>query len=355
MKKKFTCTPQPRHGPQHDVPAASRTCECQKLSILGHYIDGYKPTYWTTRSTMDTTTTHLSLTRLLTKLDHTLLQPSTSTSSRLRHSQYERNRVNANLEHARTLLLTLEKQSSTIRVQSQRQSVQADLQRKREVVRRLQGRLLELQQLDEGEEGDGDSDDSEEEEGEGEGERETATYGPAHGDTESGLEAGGEAHSALLAPTQQTLNELRSRRPLQASDNRSAASTSARESLFAGRPTTSSSLPADSTAQTETLLSHNRLESSALSDSLIGLAQQLKSSALQFQGSLAEEREVLKRAEGGLDSSAQGMEAAERRMGMLRRMSEGQGWWGRVKLYAFIAGLWVAAFLLVFVGPKLRF
>jgi len=42
-------------------------------------------------------------------------------------------------------------------------------------------------------------------------------------------------------------------------------------------------------------------------------------------------------------------------MGMLRKMSEGQGWWGRIKLYAFIFGLWVVCFLVVFVGPKLRF
>ena len=70
--------------------------------------------------------------------------------------------------------------------------------------------------------------------------------------------------------------------------------------------------------------------------------------------SLEAEKDVLKRAEGGLDKSSQGMEAAERRMSMLRRMSEGQGWWGRIKLYAFIFGLWVACFLVVFVGPKIR-
>ena len=50
-----------------------------------------------------------------------------------------------------------------------------------------------------------------------------------------------------------------------------------------------------------------------------------------------------------------GMEAAGNRMGALRRMTEGKGWWGRIRLYAIIAALWVAAFLLVFVGPKLRF
>jgi hypothetical protein len=49
------------------------------------------------------------------------------------------------------------------------------------------------------------------------------------------------------------------------------------------------------------------------------------------------------------------MEAAGKRMGMLRRMTEGKGWFGRMMLYAWIAGLWVVAILLVFVGPKFRF
>jgi hypothetical protein len=42
-------------------------------------------------------------------------------------------------------------------------------------------------------------------------------------------------------------------------------------------------------------------------------------------------------------------------MGTLRRMTEGKGWWDRIKLYGMIAGLWLIAFLIVFVGPKIRF
>jgi len=61
------------------------------------------------------------------------------------------------------------------------------------------------------------------------------------------------------------------------------------------------------------------------------------------------------RAVRGLDKNTTGMEAAGKRMGLLKRMSEGKGWWGRMMLYAWIAGLWVVAILLVFVGPKLRF
>jgi hypothetical protein len=85
------------------------------------------------------------------------------------------------------------------------------------------------------------------------------------------------------------------------------------------------------------------------------MASALKQSSQSFSSSLEAEKSVLDRAGEGLDKSAVGMEAAGKKMGVLRRMSEGQGWWGRIMLYAWIAGLWVVAFLLVFVGPKLRF
>ena len=42
-------------------------------------------------------------------------------------------------------------------------------------------------------------------------------------------------------------------------------------------------------------------------------------------------------------------------MGLLTRMSEGEGWLGRMMLYAWIGGLWIVAIALVFVGPKFRF
>jgi len=84
------------------------------------------------------------------------------------------------------------------------------------------------------------------------------------------------------------------------------------------------------------------------------MAQQLKSQSLQFGQTLEGDRGVVERAVEGLDSNAAGMEAASQRMGVLRRMTEGRGWWGRIKLYAVIFGMWVVAFLIVFVGPKIR-
>lgn len=293
-----------------------------------------------------------TLTRLLTRLDHSLLSPTSDTS--LRTSQYERNRVSGNLEHARTLLLTLEKQAATVRVQSQRQATQADLQRKRELLKKLNGRLQELNKLDE----DDENDDSED--GEDDGEDLLKEYAPARQhDVEAGLDTGEPQGSRV---NEAEANILRSRRP-QADDTRDAATTTARETtststntaretLFANR---SPQPPQTSSTQHEATMSHNRTEQEALSTGLIGLARALKESSIQFSAGLEAEKDILKRAEGGLDKSALGMEAAERKMGLLRRMSEGQGWWGRIKLYGFIFALWVVCFMLVFVGPKLRF
>ncbi|KAK5692713.1 hypothetical protein LTR17_025344 [Elasticomyces elasticus] len=292
------------------------------------------------------TASQTTLTRLLSKLDHSLLDP-TSTDPRLRHSQFERNRVGANIEYARTLLLTLEKHSATVPAHSQRQQLQADLKRKRDLVKQLQARLQELNQLDEAEDDD-ESDDDEAEDGEeGSGLQE---YAPARKDVHAGLDTGDPQGPRIDAPQAQ---QIRNRRPLNASDNLTAASSTAREQLFTGR--TKEAEPTSDLNRTEALMSHNRTEQETLTTGLIGLARALKESSLQFSSSLEAEKDVLKRAEGGLDKSAQGMEAAEKKMGMLRRMSEGQGWWGRIKLYAFIFGLWVACFLLVFIGPKLRF
>ncbi|KXT12137.1 hypothetical protein AC579_10390 [Pseudocercospora musae] len=317
---------------------------------------------------MANTASPIALQRLLTRLDHALF--STDADSQLRHSQYERNRVGANIEHARTLLLTLEKQSATVRLsQTQQQHVQADLERKRDWIKKLNTRLRELDAAAEHDEGE-DSDD--EEDGEQQGGNVVELYAPARHDTEAGLEIGGidsdnpqnrsgkiDAAQIQQAMASQIQSEIRSREgraqqsKLQASDNRSAASTSAREQLFSNRtrePANDGSLQA-----TETLMSHNRTEQESLTSGLLGLAKALKESSRQFGASLEAEKDVLKNAEGGLDKNALGMDAAAQKMGTLRKMSEGQGWWGRIKLYAMIFALWVACFLVVFIGPKIRF
>ena len=293
---------------------------------------------------MDTAAT-TSLNRLLAKLDHSLLSPESD--PHLRSSQYERNRIGANIEHARTLLLTLEKQSATVKIQSQRQQAQADLQQKRDLIKRLNGRLQELNELDEEEDDEDDDDDDEEDE-----QSLLREYAPARQNISSGLDTGEPQESRI--DTKQA-NELRSRRPLQASDNRAEASTTAREQLFTGQSTSQSQTQQSKQQDYEARQSHNRTEQEALTTGLLGLARALKESSIQMGSSIESEKDIMKRAEGGLDKSALGMEAAEQKMGMLRSMSEGQGWYGRIKLYGFIFALWIACFVLVFVGPKLRF
>lgn len=293
-------------------------------------------------------TLSLPLNRLLSRLESTLLSPTADPT--LATSQFARNRVGINLESARSQLLTLEKQSSTVRAQlSQKQQIQADLQQKRELVKKLSAKLEELNRLDEG-----PSDESEDDEGD---EEDTVasrpSYAPARADADNGIDAGSEPQeflrSAAESHAQSQQQDLRSRKPLSAASNHTAASTTARENLFAGRK------QHPDLETTEALMSHNRSEQDALTKGLLGLARSLKESTVNFGASLEAEKDVMKRAEGSLEKSSLGMEAAGRKMGTLRRMSEGQGWWGRVKLYGCIFALWVFLFLVVFLGPKLRF
>ena len=296
----------------------------------------------------------ITLNRLLSRLEHTLL--SADADPKLRYSQYERNRVGVNVENARSLLLSLEKQSASVRSQlSQKQSIQADLQQKRELVKQLNAKLEELNRLGEEEEDDdSESDEDDEAEESNASNTQQPSYAPARMDADNGLEANVDPRETLrtaVSDAQQQANqqEMRSRKPLSAADNRSAASTTAREELFAGRK------QHPDLETTEALMSHNRSEQDALTNGLLGLARALKESTMNFGASLEAEKDVMKRAESSLEKSSLGMEAAGAKMGTLRRMSEGQGWWGRIKLYGCIFALWVFLFLVVFLGPKLRF
>ena len=125
-----------------------------------------------------------------------------------------------------------------------------------------------------------------------------------------------------------------------------------RAELFASAPSTTTGI---STATSEALLTHNRTEQESLTSSMLSMAQALKESSLAFGSSLEDEKSIMNRATEGLDKNELGMEAAQRRMGHLRTMTEGRGWWGRMLMYAYIAGLMVLALVIVFVLPKLRF
>ena len=146
--------------------------------------------------------------------------------------------------------------------------------------------------------------------------------------------------------------------PAPAPTTTTEAPTSTLRNRHNPQPTTTpkqSSQDQTQTQTTEQALSTDRLEQETLTDSLLSLATQLKSSSTAFHASLENEKSVLDRAVNGLDATTASMNAAEKRMGMLRKMTEGKGWWGRMLLNLWIVAFWVVAILIVFVGPKFRF
>ncbi|KAG9660726.1 hypothetical protein KCU95_g3377, partial [Aureobasidium melanogenum] len=287
----------------------------------------------------------VDLDQLLTRLSDTLLSP-TADDTHLRTTPYERNRISANVEYARTLLLRLEHNTQDIKTQTHKTTLQNDLASKRDLIKRLNTRLLELNQLAALHD-DSSSSESEDEDEEAQRPRE---FAPAVATSDTI-----DKDPSLTSP-QQAAQDLAStlRNRTNATNSNAAPDTATTTALFGNRS------PTNPTASGQPLSTEQVLESATrdqdvLTTSLVTLAQSLKQSSMQFASSLENEKEVLRRAETGLDKNSMGMEAAGNRMGALRRMTEGKGWWDRIKLYAIIAALWIAAFLLVFVGPKLRF
>ncbi|KAF3034023.1 hypothetical protein E8E11_002207 [Didymella keratinophila] len=286
--------------------------------------------------------TPINLTRLLSRLEHTVL---VEPSPQLRKSPYERARVSANVEHARTLLLNLEHSASTLSSKSKKSALQADLQQKRETIKQLNQRLYELNQLDDSaSEASVDTEDEDEDQ--------FPSYAPRI-KTQDGIDITskeGEGNEALQNAARNLTSQMRRRGQAQEYEG---AQTASGNSLFPSKATTTTGDP--SLAQTEALLTHDRNEQENLTESLLEMAKQLKAQSVHFSNTLDNEKGVVDRAVSGLDKNQINMDAASQRMGTLRRMTEGKGWWDRMKLYAMIGGLWLIAFLIVFVGPKIRF
>lgn len=159
----------------------------------------------------------------------------------------------------------------------------------------------------------------------------------------------GQGNEALQNAAKNLSSELRRRGGPQAE----SPATSTGNSLFPSKPTTSTGDPTVTNA--EAVMAQNRTEQEALTTGLLEMAKQLKQQSIHFGQTMESDKSVVDRAASALDTSEQSMGAATQRMGALRRMTEGRGWWDRMKLYAFIFGLWVVAFCIVFIGPKIRF
>ncbi|KAK1146479.1 hypothetical protein N8T08_002908 [Aspergillus melleus] len=331
----------------------------------------------------------LSVSRLLIRLEHNLLSPGADLIG-LRTSEFQRMRVGANIEHARSNLHTLERNIPATKPLERRHTLQTEVQKHRETLKRLQALLEEISAEAEvrassagqagyedlEDEGSVDGEDflgTPEESGtENELGREEDEEEQGQGQEESEVEMGGDRETkgpasamatatATATPVVTTATTTSPTSvPTAALRNRHMTSPSSPESNAKAtgfdHPSSSSSPVAPSKGEeTEQTLSTHRAEQEDLTSSLLSLASQLKSSSQAFQTSLDSEKSVLARAVDGLDRTTGNMQAAERRMGMLRRMTEGKGWWGRMMLYAWILGLWVVAVLIVFLGPKLRF
>ncbi|KAK8136761.1 synaptobrevin [Apiospora sp. TS-2023a] len=334
------------------------------------------------------------LNRLLGRLQQSILQANAEQERRLRTSEYERNKVGINLEYARTLLTKVEQDASSVKVHTRRQDLQADLNRKREIFEQLTERLRELEDLsidsDEEDESDEDSEDllagiihtpsdspnpirpDDEDAGqdasfeqEDDDEAEVTVLHVPQSTTSSHARPTATAQPAAIAsrtseqPGTATSQTVRTRgkggaEATQAGAGADTADTTARNQLFGNKPS-SATTALSTTATTEAILDHQREEQDKLTESLLGMASALKSSSRAFATSLEEEKDVLNSAGTGLEKNERGLDAAARRMGTLRKMSEGRGMIGRYILMATIAGMWVLALLLVFVMPKLRF
>ncbi|KAK7935308.1 synaptobrevin [Apiospora marii] len=336
------------------------------------------------------------LNRLLARLQQNVLQANAEQERRLRTSEYERNKVGINLEYARTLLTKVEQDASSVKVHARRQDLQADLNRKREVFEQLAERLRELEDLsidsDEEDESDEDSedllagiihtpsespnprrpDDDENtgrdasfEQGEDDEAEITVLHVPQSATSSQSkptatVQPTAPASRTSEQPGTATSQTVRTRGKGGAETSQAGAyggdtaDTTARNQLFGSKPS-SATTALSTTATTEALLDHQRDEQDKLTESLLGMASALKSSSRAFATSLEEEKDVLASATTGLDKNERGLEAAARRMGTLRKMSEGRGMIGRYILMATIAGMWVLALLLVFAMPKLRF
>ncbi|KAK2003383.1 synaptobrevin, partial [Colletotrichum falcatum] len=345
------------------------------------------------------------LNQLLRRLDHAILHADESRERRLRASEFERARLNSNLNYARSLLTRVEQEAMHIKLLSRRQDMQADLNRKRELLERLVDRMHDLeqrpwliftQQLHEDDDdnssgsedimadiiptpsesmdsrstgiptdntGDGDEDE--------EPEipdlpppvsalpTESSQSPPAATDSEAQQLPPHQPSQTTTEPATTTTQSLRSRGPTRPDSPSATTTATARAALFASRRSNTNksvvSAPTSSTATAEAILDHQRAEQDALSESILKMASALKASSQKFSDTLEQDKNVVSRAADGMDKTERSMDAASRRMGTLRKMTEGKGWWGRMILYAWVYGLMVGLILVVFVMPKLRF
>lgn len=310
----------------------------------------------------------LNVARLFTRLEHNLLSPGTDRRS-FQQSEYQRMRVNKNVEYARSLLTQLERSLPQIKPLDRKHEAQSEITRDKQLLKRIQTILEEEDAKTEAKEDEEETDDVDDEWKElfskpvtnkailpvsRPKDQQTPTE-PS--DSKREVKETSEAQQTITSATATTTTPT----PIPSSTSPPALPTLRNRHTTHPAPPSSTEKAAatgsntNKLSETEAELSTHRMEQEDLTSSLLTLASQLKSSSQSFQATLEGEKSALDRAVSGIDRTSTTMEAAGKRMGMLRKMTEGKGLWGRMMLYAWIFGLWVVAILIVYVGPKLRF
>jgi hypothetical protein len=270
-----------------------------------------------------------------------------------------------NLNFARDLLTRVELDAFTIKAPGRRHEVQLELTRNRELLEQMYDRMADLEQM--GREDKDGGENGDEEEGDF-GEDLLAGVVNLSGE-EEGHDGGGDRPSyaqitgskdlptSMLPPPPpqtQISSELRQRKH---ATDMASGHTSARTALFSRRAHqhAAATTTATQSLTAEAILDRQRGEQGELSKRILENAGRLKESSQAFSRLLAEDRDIIDRASSAMDTTGRRMDAAGSRLGLLARMTEGEGWLGRMKLYAMVYALLVACVVVVFASPKIRF
>ncbi|KAJ5490863.1 hypothetical protein N7539_002430 [Penicillium diatomitis] len=390
---------------------------CDRSQISQGYLSEMAVTAFPTAESSPELTL-LNVARLFTRLEYNLLNPGSEVRT-LHKSELQRLRVSKkgrawgkcrgpgsfgspplqNVEYARNLLSQLERSIPQIKSSDRRHEAQSEIARDRQLLKRMQIILDEEESRTREHTDDSDDEDDQQYTGTTDDEWKDLFEKPAaaqltdrHTSEADALndaataEDSGNARTKTIPPNMETSGS--DRVPTTVSTTTTTTTTTnpststpvppsttlRKRNTHPNHPSAPTSTPSTAISTStnvhqhqhqpspdpnlsskEDALSAARLEQEDLTGSLLSLASQLKASSQSFQATLENEKSVLDRAVSGMDKTSSTMEAAGQRMGMLRRMTEGKGWWGRMMLYAWIFGLWVVAILIVYVGPKLRF
>ena len=248
------------------------------------------------------------------------------------------------MNQALTLLLRLEPVAANEKITSRRRNAQRTLVSQRSLIKKLTDRLHQLERDDDGVWSDEEPDPDEDILAILRG-----GSAPKHSDDTNPM----KTRYTSKEDTNDRISSIRNRHQSPSEDNN--ATTTGASAGYPPSTRDDKTTPQPHADPTARALEHDSDLQSDLTQSLLSLATTLKDSSRAFSDAIGADTLALRNATDALDKNTGSMETASKNMGLLKRMSEGKGWWGRIMLYAWIGGLWVVAILLVFVGPKLRF